>query len=219
MESFIDSIDRDIDLLLWSANLATMPRFYDQPFWEEEGAAYRTAMAYEGNIRLESVADHSWKVADAIIILADRFKEVNYLRCIELAIIHDKLELFTDDLSPIDEEGTGLSTHAFNEDLAKQKTKGELHALELYLEMLRPEQRKYHRDLYLELINTSSIEAQFVRGVDKLVSLIYVIQRKNHKLLLQHYRFTIAYAAKSYQYFNALRPYYTNLVSRLDTVT
>jgi 5'-deoxynucleotidase YfbR-like HD superfamily hydrolase len=208
-------IQIDVAVLLWSASLATLLRFYKQPYWEQEGNAADRARAIEGDIRLESVAEHSWKVADAVLLLADHFPELDRLRCLELALIHDKLELITGDLSPIDDDATGATTHAFNESVASQKALDEYEALNLYLSRLRSTQREFHQRLYAELIDVTTDEARFVCGLDKLAALTYIVQKKDGGLQPRHYDFTVAYSAKCFEYFPPLEPYYKLIVSRL----
>jgi putative hydrolase of HD superfamily len=210
-----DRVEADVDLLLWSSRLGTLRRFYNQPYWEHEAQLSDQAREIEGEMPLESVAEHSWKVADSAMILVDRFSDLDRSRCLELAIVHDKLELITGDYSPIDNDATGRSTHAFNEAVAKQKVRDEERALEIYLERLHPDQRRYQRDLYQEIIHMRSSEAGFVCGLDKLAALLYVIQKKSAGLVKRHYDFTLAYSRKSVDYFSGLKPYYEELAQRL----
>lgn len=213
-----DGVESDIEVLLWSADLANLRRFYHQPYWEDEGRRSDQAREIEGPVRLESVADHSWKVADAAILLADRFPALNRSRCVELAIIHDKLELLTGDFSPIDPEATGRTTHAFNQEVAREKTRREQCALDNYLSRLRPSQRASQRELYLDIINMISTEAHFVCALDKLAALTYIIQKKPGGLIKRHRDFTLAYSRKSVIYYPPLRPHYDALAQRLRCV-
>jgi 5'-deoxynucleotidase YfbR-like HD superfamily hydrolase len=205
----------DIDLLMWSATLGDVRRFYKQPFWEDEGRRSDEAREVEGDVRLEDVAAHSWKVADAVVLLADRFPQLDRARCIELAVVHDKLELITGDYSPIDEDATGRTTHAFNSDQAALKVRAEENALEWYLSRMRPEQRDHQRRLYREVIRADTEEARFVYALDKLAALVYVLQRKPCGLVRAHYHFTVKYSAKAVESFPALDRHHRELVGRL----
>lgn len=205
-------MESDVRTILWSAGLASVRRFHRQPFWEDEGAAADRASQVEGPTRLESVADHSWKVADAVLLLSDHFDWIDHCRALELALLHDKLELLTGDLSPIDADGTGRTTHAFNEERAAAKRQSELAALERYEDMLRPAARNRQSGMLRELILESSEEARFVKAVDKLASLVFVIQAKRGRLDPRHVEFTLAYSAKAVEYFPALRTHYDVLV-------
>lgn len=207
-----DQAARDIRCILWSAGLASVKRFHHQPFWEDEGVAADRASLVEGGTRLESVADHSWKVADAVLLLSDHFDWIDHCRALELALLHDKLELLTGDLSPIDAEGTGRSTHAFNDTRATAKRESELSALERYAQMLQPAARRRQSSMLRELILEASEEARFVKAVDKLASLVFVIQAKRGRLDPRHIEFTLAYSAKAVEYFPALRTHHDVLV-------
>lgn len=207
-----DEAESDIRCILWSAGLASIRRFHHQPFWEQEGAAADQASGIEGPTRLESVADHSWKVADAVLLLSDHFDWIDHCRALELALLHDKLELVTGDLSPIDPEGTGRSTHAFNAERALEKREAELAALERYAGMLRPAASRRQSSMLRELILEASEEARFVKAVDKLASLVFVIQAKGGRLDPRHVEFTLAYSAKAVECFPPLRTHHEALV-------
>lgn len=202
----------DVRCMLWSARLAGVRRFHNQPFWEREGAASDQAAAIEGEPRLESVADHSWKVADAALLLVGHFDWLDRTRVLELALLHDKLELITGDVSPIDRDATGASTHAFNRERALAKQSDELLALQRYRRFLRPAEAERQAAIFEELIFETSDEAKFVKAVDKLASLIFVIQAKQGALEECHMRFTLAYTAKAIEYFPALQAHHDVLV-------
>ena len=100
-----------------------MRRFYKQPFWESESESAARAADVEGEIRLESVADHSWKVADAVLRRGRHFAKLDRARALELAVLHDKLELLTGDLSPIDADGTGATTYVLQLGCRRSETR------------------------------------------------------------------------------------------------
>lgn len=210
-----DEVSADVELMLWSSKLATLRRFYKQPYWELEAELSDQARRIEGDVPLESVAEHSWKVADSAMILVDRFPNLDRHRCLELAIVHDKLELITGDHSPIDDDATGTTTHAFNPHMAREKALEEERALDCYLARLTPAQRSYQRDLYLDIIHMRSREARFVCGLDKLAALIYVIQKKPRGLVKRHHEFTLTYSGKCTTYFPDLMPYHQRLARLL----
>jgi 5'-deoxynucleotidase YfbR-like HD superfamily hydrolase len=209
-------VAKDIEALFFSAQAASLRRFYNQPYWGSEGQASDKADRIENGMRLESVADHSWKVADAVMLLSGHFLGIDRGRCIELALVHDKLELIMGDWSPIDTAANGQTTHAFNPIREQEKKRVEEAALDQYLSTLRPELRAHQRALFLEVINESSLESRLVMAIDKLDSLMFVLQKKK-ELEPQHLEFTIRYAHKSVDKFPAIEPYYTALVSLLRT--
>jgi 5'-deoxynucleotidase YfbR-like HD superfamily hydrolase len=209
-----EAVAKDVDYLLFSTQAAQIRRFYRQPYWEAEGEASDRAMKAEAGVRLESVAEHSWKVADAALLLLDKYHELDRLRCLELAIIHDKLELITGDWSPIDSDASGTSTHAFNERVAERKIAAEVSALDAILDGLDSSSRPIHEDLYRDIIFRASAEARFIAAVDKLCSLTYVIQKKK-RMRPEHLAFTVKYAEKSIQLYPAIKPYCDRLTELL----
>ncbi len=117
----IDEVKKDIDLILWSTRLSELYRFTHQRFWETETLANEMALKIEGEDkdrkpvpRAESVAEHSWHIADIILIIAPRFPQLQIERCLLHAILHDKLEIITGDKNPLGKNGKGTKTHAFN---------------------------------------------------------------------------------------------------------
>lgn len=208
-------IDRDIDVILWSVRLASIRRYFHQPFWREETADAEYAARIESYPRLESVAEHSWHVADIVLLLAPHFPDLNVSRCVQLAILHDKLEIITGDLSPVDRSGTGASTHAFNEHKQVAKMVSEEEALELYLRRLRPSTREFQKNALLEILGGATLEARFVKAVDKLQALGFVFLKKNGDFKDKHLSFTLRYAEKITSTFPHLRPYYEELRRRL----
>src|ERR1022692_3874259 len=87
----------DVQAILWSMRLSSVTRFLDHRFWEPETTDAKRALQLEPRPRLESVAEHSWHVADSVLMLASRFPALDANRCLTLAILHDKLEIITGD--------------------------------------------------------------------------------------------------------------------------
>src|SRR4028119_1514345 len=109
-----DVVERDVEAILASLKLQQIKRFFRQRFWRVETMEAEFAAKVETPPRLESVADHSWHVADTALLLSGHFPYLDVGRCVMLAVIHDKLEIFTGDKNPVGRDGTGSSTHAFN---------------------------------------------------------------------------------------------------------
>lgn len=210
-----DDVRADIHAIFAATSLASIRRYFHQPYWEAESLAACRAEDVEGPLRLESVADHSWKVADSVLLLADHFPEVDRARAVELAVAHDKLELLTGDLSPIDDDATGRTTHAFNPARALAKRRAEWAALETYLGGLRPSLRPAQRELFGELLAEQTANSRFVKALDKLASLVFVVESKDGVMRPEHVQFTIAYAAKGPASFPGLGPHYDALVEIL----
>ena len=77
-------IRRDIDTMLWSMRLCSIRRYFHQRFWEAETTEAEYASRLEASPRLESVAEHSWHVADTVVLLGGHFPSLNVHRCVTL---------------------------------------------------------------------------------------------------------------------------------------
>lgn len=168
-------IEADFSRLLWSAKLKDVTRFFKQRYWENETQAELRRKEFS-DFRLENVAEHSWHLADAVVVLGPRFERVNVDRAIAIASLHDLLEIETGDFDPIG-TGEGADTHAFS----KKKSEVKNHAETLALKRLK---RKFHDcttyqfDLIEEYLSLRTREALFVKALDKIQVLILVWQYK-----------------------------------------
>jgi 5'-deoxynucleotidase YfbR-like HD superfamily hydrolase len=209
------SVEVEVTAILWSARLSLTRRFNWQPYWEEESAASDKALQIERGIPLENVAEHSWKVADMVTFLYHLVPGIDRTYCLELALLHDKLELITGDYSPIDEGATGQTTHAFNEEWAAAKRNSEYLALENYLLLLPEPVREYQRRIIEDAIEVRSDEAKFVNALDKLAAVAYIVVKKPQGLRAEHLDFTERYSRKAVMGCPALLPHHTLLLSKL----
>jgi putative hydrolase of HD superfamily len=206
---------RDVDALVASLGLQTIRRYMDQTHWLEESRLAKAADDAEPGLKLENVAAHSWHVADATMLLAPHFPDVNAHRALELAIVHDKLELITGDFDPVGADGQGASSHAFNPIAQAHKTQIEVRALDRYLASLREHAREHQRQLLLEAIEGDSPEARLVKAVDKLQALTFVLAKKHGAMTDDHLTFSLRYSGKAVHYFPRLAVHHGLLVQRL----
>jgi 5'-deoxynucleotidase YfbR-like HD superfamily hydrolase len=201
------SVSRDIDVMIWSMRLCSIKRYLHQRFWETETQEAEYAARIEGEPRLESVAEHSWHVADTVLILANRFPELDVNRCLVLAILHDKLEIITGDWPAF--------SQSQSETTAVEKRRVEQDAIEKYLQQLPATARTEQRSALLEFIAAQTPEARFVKAVDKLQPLIYILMKKAGQIDLAHLVFTLDYSARAITYFPELEGHYQELKCRL----
>lgn len=113
------------------------------------------------NNSLENDAEHSFHLAIMVMTFIDDFPELNYEKCLKLALVHDLVEIYAWD------------TWVFNEILEKTKEKREQDALErLKKEFLKelPEIINFIEDYEKKL----STESKFVYSLDKIHPLIQV---------------------------------------------
>lgn len=214
-----DSVVRDIESILWSMKLYKVRRYFHQRFWEVETQQAEYAQKIEPHLRLESVAEHSWHVADIILLLGSYFPSLDIGHCLKLAILHDKMEIKIGDKNPVGKDGTGLSTHAFNINKREKKDTDEREAIEFYVSRLRHTIRKEQEHYLTELLECSSEEANFVKAIDKLQALAYVYIKKGGNINLNHLKFTLHYSNKIIEYYPGLNFHYKELLSRvIDSV-
>lgn len=211
-------VKKDIQALMRAARLKEMIRFEGKVFWEEESReeAYSKRL-HRGRPRLESVAEHSWHVADWTLVVAPRFDEIDTFRCVALAVLHDKLEIWARDVSPLGRDGSGKNTFAFSKAKREERNFTESEAMKTYLRTLSRATRRMQEPLLEDLLEHRSLEAKFVRAVDKLQVFSYLIARKSGDMDNKHIAFNIRYAGKCVEPVDFLLPYYELLVEMLLT--
>jgi putative hydrolase of HD superfamily len=107
--------------------------------------------------RNESVADHSFALSILCLFEGER-RGYNLERLLKLALLHDLEEAITGDLTPQDKESMG------EKDVRTRK----IAAREQLLSYFPRENRRVYRELWSELENERSREAQLVHELDKL---------------------------------------------------
>ena len=107
--------------------------------------------------RTESVADHSFALSLLCLFEGER-RSFNVERLLKLALLHDLEEAITGDLTPQEKESRGANV------ARAQKTS----AREQLISHFPPENQRAYRELWSELENESSREAQLVHELDKL---------------------------------------------------
>jgi 5'-deoxynucleotidase YfbR-like HD superfamily hydrolase len=211
----VSDIAHDIDIFLWSFRLLNIRRWIGQPYWDEETAAAEFADKLEDFQRLETVAEHSWQVADAALLLGPNFPYLNLHRAVEIALLHDKMEIDTGDANPLGKDGTGTKGHAFNVDKQVDKDRRELRAVERYVGRLRPEVARIHRALLLESLECQTPEARFVKALDKMGALAFILLKKEGRVEDKHLSFLVKFTDKNDRYFPPLRRHSQELLRRI----
>src|ERR1019366_7084798 len=205
----------DIDALLASFELQLVRRYFHQVHWAMESREACFADRAEPGLKLENVAAHSWHVADATIMIAPHFPFLDAGKAATLAVLHDKLEMFTGDFDPVGFDGRGTYSHAFHPDKQNRKTEAEVSALMVYLLKLRESIRSSQREIFLDIIHGRTIEALFVKSIDKLQALAYVYKKKAGNITDEHLALSIRYSRKAIEYFPEIQNHYTVMLDRL----
>ena len=108
--------------------------------------------------RIESVAEHSWRISLMAFLLRHEFPDVNMDKVVDMCLIHDLGECFTGDIP------------AFLKTDSDRKTEDNL--LNLWIEKLPAEISKDFKDLYQEMEVQETKEAKIYKALDKLEALI-----------------------------------------------
>ena len=104
--------------------------------------------------RCESVAEHSFAVAMLALLIADRFPELDRLRLVELALVHDFGEIHAGDITP----GDAVPR---DEKIARER--------ESFTQVLRRlPSRDYFLSLFEEYEAATTREAKLIRQLEKL---------------------------------------------------
>lgn len=111
-----------------------------------------------GKRRIESVAEHSWRVSLMALLLRDEFPDADIDKVISMGLIHDLGECFTGDIP------------TFSKTDSDRDTEDSL--LNSWVESLPGEISGYLKDLYREMESQETIEARLYKALDKLEALI-----------------------------------------------
>lgn len=128
-----------------------------------------------GNPRRERVAEHSWFLALAAILLRDDVRhDIDLGRAVTLAVVHDVVEKFVGD------------TFAFGDAAAGQFDR-EHHAMAELRK--RTGSAGIHRviELWQEYEDQKSPEARFVKGLDALIPITQNYNNIEHSSWLRHH--------------------------------
>lgn len=119
--------------------------------------------------RKESTAEHSWSATMIIVILMNELKkeffEIDELKTLKLALIHDIVEIYAGDVM------------AFDVEARKDKEKIEIEALEKLMAVY-PEFGQQLADLWHEFEKKESIEAKIAKAADSICPIFQRLQSK-----------------------------------------
>lgn len=121
--------------------------------------------------RYENDAEHSWHLAMFIMLLQNELpKNLNILRMIKLALVHDLGELYVGDVSFFDTKGR------------KGKEKREMAAAKKLFSKLPKKLEKEMLGLFVEYFEAKTKEAKFVKSLDKLQAAVQTISTNGKNL-------------------------------------
>ncbi len=117
-----------------------------------------TRHCYTSKGRHESVAEHSWMMTLMAFLMRDEFAEADMDKVIQMCIIHDLGECFTGDIP------------AFEKNQAHEQAEENL--LYSWVHSLPENYAIEMRELYEEMTELKTVEAQIYKAIDGLEALI-----------------------------------------------
>ncbi len=119
---------------------------------------------YTKSGRKESTAEHSWRLALFTFIIADELNiDLDILKAVKIAIVHDLAESITGDIDAI--------KVAEGEVTKEEKQKLEIEAMKKLKDMLPEKAGSEIYTLWEEYEDCSTNEAKFIKALDKLETL------------------------------------------------
>jgi putative hydrolase of HD superfamily len=153
----------------------------------------------------DSGADHSWRLSLMIFVFADEIKlDIDVLKAVKIAIVHDLPEAITGDVD--------YRKIIEGKVTKEEKQKKEIEAMEK-IKSLLPE--KIGKDIYKlweEYEYSKSKEALFVKAMDKIETITYIIEKSKD---YDHIDLIATYPDKHVKNFPELIPVLKELKKRL----
>ena len=121
-------------------------------------AILRQTLVSDGT-RRENDAEHSWHLALCAMTLSEyaaHAAELNVLRVLKMALVHDLIEIYAGD------------TFAFDEAAGLDKEKRESEAADRLFAFLPKEQGREYRELWQEFDTMETHDAKFAAAMDRL---------------------------------------------------
>lgn len=123
---------------------------------------FRRTTLISDTTRFENSAEHSWHLAFYAIILQEYAnEEINLLRVIKMALLHDLVEIDAGD------------TFCYDVAAHKDKEENELKAAKRLFGMLPEEQQEELMALWLEFEEGKTVDAKFAISLDRIQPLLH----------------------------------------------
>lgn len=204
--------------MLESAQFSDVTRYRHAPYWAR-GNKVQDLLQSQPDRHLESDAEHSWQVADMVLLLGPHWPELDLDKALKMAILHDKVEIFTGDAVATGLSGDGSDSHAFNKEIKENRHRQENEAREKYLLSLPEDSRSIQKKILDEYEDKTSPEARFVNALDKLQTLIWTLYAQKNNLTelagSGALEFSEKYKKPRIAQFPGLLPYYEEAMHRL----
>lgn len=166
------------------AELKEVIRYRSQFYWKD----------YPQQERYESVADHSWRLAFMVMLIAPKLsRPVDLERMLKMALVHDLPEIIAGDVSPLGSDGTGKDAHAFNEQKKQEKFEKEQRAAEELFGTLGHPQGEELLQLWNEAESQETFESKVVMKLDKMEASLQVLRYRKGEVFPAHKEFMLTY--------------------------
>ncbi|MBI2668023.1 HD domain-containing protein [Candidatus Woesearchaeota archaeon] len=120
---------------------------------------------YLSNLENESDSDHVWHLCMFILLFEKEFNDINILKAIKIAMIHDLGEIYSGDI------------FAFSKEKSEKKNKEKEGVIKI-LSKLPEDLREEYYNLYLEYENQETEESKLVKAMDKIQPMLQNICSK-----------------------------------------
>lgn len=169
--------------------LKKIERFKAQVFWDK----------YPFPKRYESVADHTWRLAVMLIVVAKQLsKPIDLTKALTMALIHDIPEIITGDASPLGTDGTGKDSHAYNQKVAEERHQAEKEAAKSIFGKLDKEGADELYQLWLEYERQSSFEAKVIKALDRIEGKLQALEYSHGEVTQKNMSFILKYGVETF---------------------
>lgn len=157
-------------------------------------------------VKKESVADHTWRLTLMTFLLADELKlKINKEKAMKISLVHDLGEAIYGDV-----DYRLIATHKVSKKVKEEKEKKGMQ------EILKTLPKKTANEIYSlwkEYQDQKTEEAKFVKAVDKLEALAYLIEQGHRSY--DRPELIPLYGSKNIENYPALKKTYSLLKKRL----
>lgn len=176
MSTKIEDARKILEFTHTLSGIKNLLRFKGMPYWEDAD--------WE---RWDSVAEHSYRMAMLAVLISPYLEvPVNLEKVLKMTLVHDIVELITNDHSPMAKHLDG-GGHAFDPKAFADKYERETKAAEFIFKDLPNETRDEFIGLFREYIGTKASpesatpEGKFAYALDKIEAVIQIIDWRKPK--------------------------------------
>ncbi|WWO98693.1 MAG: HD domain-containing protein [Candidatus Dasytiphilus stammeri] len=157
--------------------------------------------SYTSSGRKESTAEHSWRLCLLAMTFEDQLENLDFAKILKLCVIHDLGEALHGDIPAIENIDLIIKKHREHNDLLQ------------LMASLDEKSRKNFLQLWEEYEEGSSMEAQVVKGFDKIETLLQHNQGANPENF--DYNFNLTYGKET----TSILPLFVKIRKEIDEET